>query len=182
MTNKRSAPPSSAPAAVRRQPWLDRLVTLADDQFTIPGTQIRVGLDAIVGFLVPQLGDSLTGALSGIVIWVAWREGAPPILLTRMAGNVAIDVITGMIPIVGDLLDVAYRANRRNHTLLREFQRARYGAAVSFDQTQDSSLAPRGARGGSPSWLVGAVLLTVLFILLLLPIGLLFLIGNWLFG
>lgn len=179
MTTKRSGAPGTAPPVVRRQPWLDRLVTLADDQFTIPGTNVRVGLDAIVGFLLPQLGDGITGVLSGVVLWVAWREGAPPILLARMAGNVAVDVATGMVPIVGDLFDVTYRANRRNHTLLREFQRARYGTHVDFDETTP---APSASPGASPSWLVGAVLVTVLLTLLLLPIGLLFLVGHWLLG
>lgn len=60
-----SIPPPTSMAVARRQVWLDHLVTLSDDKFTIPGTSIRFGLDAILGFLLPELGDSITGLLGG---------------------------------------------------------------------------------------------------------------------
>jgi Domain of unknown function (DUF4112) len=162
---------------VRRQPWLDRLVTLADDQFTLPGTNIRFGLDAIVGFLMPEFGDGITALLGGIVLLVAWKDGAPPLLLARMAGNLTLDVVVGLVPILGDLVDVAYRANRRNHTLLRSFQRERYGVVATGNET--SGGFPLVAHNPTPSWLLGVVLVTVVIGLVALPIGFLFLIAQW---
>jgi hypothetical protein len=174
MTDSTTATPS--PSAHDRQPWLDRLVTLSDDQFVIPGTNIRFGLDAVIGFILPELGDSITGLLGGIVLLVAWKDGAPPALLARMAGNIAIDVVAGMVPILGDMLDVAYRANRRNHTLLRNFQRERDGVTFSLEHPP----LPVAGRDKAPSWLLATVLITLLVVLLALPIGLLVLVGNWL--
>lgn len=185
MTTERSFPPpsspSNSPSVGHRQLWLDHLVTLTDDQFTIPGTNVRFGMDAILGLVLPALGDSISGVLGAVVLLVAWREGAPPTLLAKMAGNIALDILVGTVPVAGDLLDVAYKANRRNHTLLRAFQRERFGVTeVGFTQELDPTLAQ--ARGRAPSWLLGAVLATILLVLLLLPIGLLFLVGQWLFG
>lgn len=162
----------------RRQPWLDRLVTLSDDQFRIPGTNIRFGLDPVLGLLLPQLGDGITGVLGGVVLLVAWKDGAPAALLARMAGNVALDVIAGMVPVLGDMVDVAYRANRRNHTLLRAFQRERYGVASG----EDPNRFPLVAHDPAPSWLLGTVIVTLLLLLLALPIGAVFLIGSWILG
>ena len=35
-----------------------------------------------------------------------------------MAANLAIDVVVGAIPILGDAFDIAWKANRRNYKLL----------------------------------------------------------------
>lgn len=110
---------------------------------------------------------------------VAWKEGAPPALLARMAGNIVLDVLVGMVPILGDVVDVAFRANRRNHTLLRAFQRQRYGVPLSGPDPQTFPLV---AHDESPSWLLGGVLVTLVVILLALPLGALFLIGHWILG
>jgi hypothetical protein len=164
---------------VRRQPWLDRFVMLADDKFTIPGTNIRFGFDAVLGFLLPELGDGITALLGGIVVLVAWKDGAPPLLLARMAGNLALDVVAGMVPILGDVVDVAYRANRRNHTLLRAFQRERYGVVESGD---DAASFPLVAHDPTPSGLLGVVLVTVVIGLVALPIGALVLLARLIWG
>ncbi len=88
-----------------------------DDCFALPGTGIRFGLDGIIG-LVPIAGDVLGGVLSGIILIGAWARGAPPVLLLRMLVNIAIDVVVGMVPLLGDAFDIAWKANRRNYALL----------------------------------------------------------------
>lgn len=103
-------------AVLRR---LDRLSWLLDVAFVIPGTNIRFGIDAIVG-LIPGIGDGLGGLLSCIILVEAARLGAPLRLLARMAFNVAVEVGVGTVPIAGDLFDVMWRANRRNMRLLRQ--------------------------------------------------------------
>jgi hypothetical protein len=97
---------------------LDRLSQLLDTAFRIPGTDIRIGFDAILG-LIPGVGDTLGAVLSSYIIFEAARLGLPKRVLVRMAGNVAIESIVGAVPIFGDIFDIAWKANVKNFTLLR---------------------------------------------------------------
>ncbi len=96
---------------------LDLLSHLLDDAFRIPGTRIRFGIDGIVG-LIPAIGDVLSGLASCILIFAAWVRGVPYITLARMTANLALDVVIGAIPFLGDAFDIAWKANRRNYKLL----------------------------------------------------------------
>jgi Domain of unknown function (DUF4112) len=97
---------------------LEFLASLLDDRFSIPGTNIRFGLDAIIG-LIPGVGDTISATLSSYLIWRAHRMGASKLTLVRMAGNTVLDTVVGAVPVLGDLFDVQFRANRRNLELLR---------------------------------------------------------------
>ena len=101
-----------------REQTLQALEYLLDEAFRIPGTQIRFGLDGIIG-LVPGLGDVLAGLLSLVIPLAAWMRGLPYIAIARMAANLGIGVLVGAIPILGDAFDIAWKANRRNLRLLR---------------------------------------------------------------
>ena len=94
------------------------LANAMDCAFTIPGTNVSMGFDALLG-LVPVVGDAISGAISSYLIWEAKRLGVSKVVLARMAGNVAIDTVLGSIPFAGDLFDVAYKANLKNVALLR---------------------------------------------------------------
>lgn len=96
---------------------LERLARLLDDQFSVGG--FRFGLDGLVG-LVPGIGDTLTGFASAYLIFEAWRIGAPRGVLARMLLNVLVDYVVGSIPVLGDLFDFGWKANRRNLALLRK--------------------------------------------------------------
>jgi hypothetical protein len=98
---------------------LDALADLLDTAFIIPGTGIRFGVDSIVG-LVPGFGDAVTTAISLWIVHEAHQLGARPHVIARMLGNVAVDGLFGVVPLVGDAFDVAWRANRRNVRILRE--------------------------------------------------------------
>jgi Domain of unknown function (DUF4112) len=98
--------------------WLTRLVRLLDDQFRVPGTKFRFGLDSLIGFVVPWAGDALAALAGCSLLFVAWRLGAPSTLLLRMVANIWLDALVGTLPLVGDLIDVSLKANRRNHDLL----------------------------------------------------------------
>src|SRR5438094_4957870 len=89
------------------------VATVLDDAIRIPGTNIRFGIDPLVG-LVPGLGDLLGGAASAYIILEAARAGAPATVLLRMAANVGIDTLIGALPVVGDLFDFAWKSNARN--------------------------------------------------------------------
>ena len=118
--------------------WLERIVRLSDDEFRIPGTQIRFGLDPIIGAIAPGLGDALTASLAVSLIYVAWRRGVPSGVLLRMLGNIALDALVGSIPALGDVFDVAYRSNRKNLDLLQQ----EVGERAGPTHTHRSNLGP----------------------------------------
>ena len=97
-----------------RLQWLEILL---DEAFRVPGTNIRFGIDGIIG-LVPGLGDVLAGILSLLIPLAAWVRGVPYVTLVRMLTNVAIGLLVGTIPILGDAFDIFWKANRRNYRLL----------------------------------------------------------------
>jgi hypothetical protein len=96
---------------------LDLLSRALDTWFRVPGTNIRFGLDGIVG-LVPGIGDVLGGLASSVIVLAAWFRGVEKITILRMVANLAIEVGIGLVPWVGDAFDIAWRANRRNYALL----------------------------------------------------------------
>ena len=83
------------------------LTLILDDLFRVPGTQVGVGLDALVG-LIPGIGDAGTTVVASAVMADAVRNRVPIPVLARMGLNLGIDVLLGLVPGVGDLLDVAH--------------------------------------------------------------------------
>ncbi len=127
---RRSGPPGRNPDQWRGDmPTFDAdlefLARLLDDMFHIPGTNIRFGLDPLIG-LIPGIGDAISATLSSYLIWRAHKLGASKFTLFRMAGTMAIDTVVGAVPLFGDIFDVQFRANRRNLELLRrQLQKSR---------------------------------------------------------
>jgi len=122
MVHERQAGASATDVTINREREIERLENLAhwlDSRFRIPGTDIRFGLDAVAG-LLPGIGDGGTALLSFYIVHQARRIGAPLPLRIRMTGNIVLDLLTGAIPLVGDLFDLGFKANRRNVALLRE--------------------------------------------------------------
>jgi len=105
--------------------WADRLVTLLDDRFRIPGTDLRFGLDPVIGILFPGIGDAVTGVGSIGLLALALRRGVPRVVLIRMIFNILIDTFFGALPIVGDIFDVAYKSNRRNLEIILEHEESK---------------------------------------------------------
>jgi hypothetical protein len=99
--------------------WVDGFGRLLDTRFRIPGTDLRFGLDFLVG-LVPYAGDLLSLGLSGVMIATMARHGASGMLIVKMLGNVALDALVGTVPLLGDVFDLFYKANVRNLHLMRE--------------------------------------------------------------
>ncbi|KXK00419.1 MAG: hypothetical protein UZ17_ACD001002175 [Acidobacteria bacterium OLB17] len=97
---------------------LDDLARYLDGLFRIPGTGWRFGLDALIG-LIPNIGDTLTFIPSIYILFSGARYGVPKITLLRMALNIAIDYIVGMIPFLGDAFDLVWRSNKKNMDLIR---------------------------------------------------------------
>lgn len=122
MTESPTPSPSPRAAAPENQlaipDWARRLSTLLDSAVTIPGTKVKIGLDPILGLLLPELGDTLTAAVSLSLLAVAFRERVPKLVLARMLINIALDALLGAIPVLGDVFDFAFRANDRNLALI----------------------------------------------------------------
>lgn len=100
-------------------PLIRALAKALDTAFVVPGTNIRFGLDSLLG-LVPGVGDAITSAIGGYIVLVAAHLGVPKAVLARMTLNLLTDAAFGAIPFVGDVADVAYKANRRNMALLEQ--------------------------------------------------------------
>lgn len=98
----------------------NRLAALAralDTAFAIPGTNIRMGADALLN-VIPGAGTLFAKALSGYLIWEARRLGVPRATLMRMIGNLGIDAAISIVPLAGWVGDIFFRANKRNLALL----------------------------------------------------------------
>lgn len=90
---------------------------LLDDVFRIPGTNIRFGWDPIVG-LIPGLGELASPLFTAAILVQSWRMRIPRVVLVRMVFNAVIDAVLSLVPILGNLADIGWRANRRNMRLL----------------------------------------------------------------
>ena len=97
---------------------LEAVAKVMDGVLAVPGTNIRLGVDALIG-LVPGIGDVISGLISSYLIWEARQLGAPRWLIGRMMANTLLDTTVGAIPILGDAFDVMFRANMKNMALLR---------------------------------------------------------------
>jgi hypothetical protein len=139
---------------------LEHLASLLDDVFRVPGTNIRFGLDPLIG-LVPALGDFITGAMSFLIIYGAWQRGLPKVTMTRMFVNIAIDTLGGIVPIVGDAFDVYWKSNRMNYNLL---MRAKGGIKTSHSVRD---------------WLFLITLALGMVLLIVLPIVAIFFLIRW---
>jgi hypothetical protein len=137
---------------------LDMLSRVLDTWFRVPGTNIRFGLDGIVGF-VPGIGDLLGGLASCIIVLAAFFRGVPLITIARMVTNLAIEVVVGLVPVLGNLFDIGWRANRRNYHLLER-----------------SLSAPH--RDTAKDWLFMVLLGLALLVLAMLPFILLLWLGG----
>ena len=97
---------------------LDALARLLDSRWRIPGTSIRLGVDAVVG-LLPVVGDAATGVAAAMIVLRAKKHGVSHGTLARMFGNVVLDTAFGSVPILGTIFDVIYKSNNRNISMMR---------------------------------------------------------------
>ena len=96
------------------------LALIMDDFLRVPGTKLRFGLDPIIG-LLPGIGDVTSAIVSAVAFVHAARSGVPKILLARMAMNILINELVGIIPGLGDAFSFWFKSNVRNYELLRRY-------------------------------------------------------------
>ncbi len=115
-----------------------RLARLMDTALRIPGTNVRLGADAVLG-LIPGVGD-IAGSLIGLfIVNEARRLGLPVHKLAAMLTNLALDTASGLFPVIGDAFDIFFRSHRRNASIILDHFRV---------EVPDISLREhRGERG-----------------------------------
>jgi len=106
----------------RRIELLRRWSRLMDSAYRVPGTSIRFGWDPLVG-LVPGVGDVATASFAVTILYHAYLLGVPRVVLLRMVLNILIDLAAGLVPIAGDVADVAWKSNSLNLALLERHER-----------------------------------------------------------
>ena len=120
-------PPEEPSRSQRRSASLESrfrwLALIMDDFLRVPGTKFRFGLDPIIG-LLPGIGDVTSAIVSAIAFVHAARSGVPKILLARMAMNILINELVGIIPGLGDAFSFWFKSNVRNYELLRGYSAA----------------------------------------------------------
>ena len=162
-------PPEDQSRSQRRSASLESrfrwLALIMDDFLRVPGTKFRFGLDPIIG-LLPGIGDVTSAIVSAIAFVHAARSGVPKILLARMAMNILINELVGIIPGLGDAFSFWFKSNVRNYELLRGY-----------------SAAPARSRRGD--WIFVIAVLTLLLIIvcagLIVTVFVLNAIGQFLF-
>jgi hypothetical protein len=116
-------PASTADARLR---WIESISTFMDDQFRVPGTQFRFGLDPILSF-IPFGGSAASFAISAGLLFTMVKYGVSRKVLILMLGNLLLDATLGSIPVVGNIFDFFYKANQRNVRLLKKhYQEGKY--------------------------------------------------------
>ncbi len=111
LTARRSADEASRLGRLRRLAWL------LDGAMRIPFTRFRFGLNGVLG-LAPGVGDAVLTLFSLYIVYEAHAMGLPRGVLARMLGNVALEAAGGAVPILGDVFDMAFKANLRNLALI----------------------------------------------------------------
>lgn len=161
--NETSKSPSSGlnPETEKLRQRMAKLAWLLDNSIRIPVINYRIGLDAIVG-LIPGIGDATGALMSGYIFYSAVKMKAPFSVLSRAALNIVIELVVGMVPVVGDIFDATFKANARNMDLINAW----------LDQPkktqQQSKLLLGGLGGGVILLLLAGVVTGVLLLLLVI--------------
>jgi hypothetical protein len=106
----------SDPQSVRQR--VEAMEKLLERMIVIPGINRPIGLDVILD-LVPGIGDAAGAALGSYMVWEARNLGMSKSQIARMAGNVGIDFLLGLIPWIGAIPDFFFRSNTRNLKMIK---------------------------------------------------------------
>lgn len=135
------------------------MVRWLEDIVRVPGTKFGIGLDALLGFVLPGVGDAVTGAMALSLLVTAMRRGVPRVVVLRMFLNIAVDVVVGLVPVVGDVFDLIWRSNVRNLELLERHQGELEPKARPGDYAiVTAAVALVGASVAAPVFAVGYLL------------------------
>ena len=112
-------PPEEKGKRKALEPTFKWLAYFMDEVLRIPGTKFRFGLDPLIG-LVPGIGDTSSALVSAFALIQAVRVGVPKVLLMRMALNILVNEVIGVVPVVGDAFSFWFKSNARNYAIIRD--------------------------------------------------------------
>jgi hypothetical protein len=104
------------------EPLFRWIALLMDNLIRVPGTQMRVGIDPLIG-LIPGIGDTGAAMVSALALIQAARQGVPKIILARMSVNILLNELIGIVPLFGDIFSFWFKSNARNHELIKQHAR-----------------------------------------------------------
>jgi hypothetical protein len=119
------------PAAVRRR--IEAVERVMEGLFTVPGTRRKFGLDVILD-LLPVAGSTVSAAIGGWLAWEARNLGMSKTQMARMAGNIGVDWLLGLIPFVGAIPDFFFKSNTRNLRIVKRHLDRHHPATAVIDQ------------------------------------------------
>lgn len=122
---------------------------LLDECIKIPGTNIRFGIDPLLG-LFPYGGETVATIIGTVIIGEAGKKGLPVKTLIRMGGNMLLNAGVGTLPVVGDLFSFWFKSNSRNYRMLNTYLESEHGAEEP--------------GGWWPVTLIGGTIVTVLIL------------------
>ncbi|MFB8791742.1 MAG: DUF4112 domain-containing protein [Potamolinea sp.] len=120
-----------------------------------------MGLDPLIG-LLPGGGDFVGTAIAAYIVVEAARMGVPRKTLVQMVSNIVLDTVSGTVPVLGDLVDVTFKANSKNVAILEEHLNV-----------------PRQQLGRKVDWLFLAMLLVGLFLFVILMAAISVMLIGW---
>ncbi|CAN5622602.1 hypothetical protein BH18VER1_BH18VER1_19310 [soil metagenome] len=112
-------PPETAGDSKPVEPLFRWIALLMDNLIRVPGTKFRFGIDPLIG-LIPGIGDTGSAMVSALALIQALRAGMPKIVLARMAVNILVNELIGIVPLVGDAFSFWFKSNARNHELVKQ--------------------------------------------------------------
>ena len=140
MTDRRSRIPTppTDPASVRKR--IEGLEHVLERMVVVPGINRPVGLDVILDF-IPGVGPTVAAALGSYLAWEARNLGMSKWQVGRMAGNIGVDWLLGLIPFVGAIPDFFFRSNTRNLRIIKRHLDKHHpaGAIIEGEITGPSS-------------------------------------------
>jgi hypothetical protein len=111
-------PPEEKNKRKALEPIFKWLAYIMDEVVRVPGTQFRFGLDPLLG-LIPGIGDTSSALVSAFALIQAVRIGVPRVLIMRMALNVFVNELIGVVPVVGDAFSFWFKSNARNYEIIK---------------------------------------------------------------
>ena len=118
-------------ASVRRR--VEAMERVLEGLFTVPGLNRKVGLDVILD-LLPFAGSTVAAVMGAWMAWEARNLGMSKGQVARMAGNIGVDWVLGLIPFVGAIPDFFFRSNTRNLRLIKRHLDKHHPATALVDQ------------------------------------------------